>query len=275
MTVGYVATSFDIAAADLAEGLGMAADTPPETTLGSIANGRGLQPLPFVKRVQATVAGLVPVAPVVDVRARRERASDDVLSVLLEYRYPAFALVLLVGAIGVPVPTGFSTVLAGSMAAIGEMNLYLAAATAIGASVVGDAIGYAIGRLADESLLTKWGRWIGYTPRRQARLKRLFARWGGVSVVLTRTLVSPLSSLASLVAGIGRYSFEAFIGFAILGRVLWTIAYLSLGYVIGNNVEAAGTFLGHITGLVLSVGVIAILGSYLLAPFLRSSRAAA
>ncbi len=192
---------------------------------------------------------------------------------LLAYRYPALALLLLVGAIGLPVPTGFSTLLAGSMVAIGEMTWPLAAAVAIGASVSGDVIGYAIGRLADESFLARGGRWIGYSGRRKERMHQIFARWGGLTILMTRTLVSHLSSLASLLAGISRYNFAAFLGFAILGRVLWTAAYLGLGYVIGNNIEAAGTFLQQVTGLVLSVGAMLIAGSYLVMPYLDPSPA--
>jgi membrane protein DedA with SNARE-associated domain len=277
MTLGYVATTYDAPFAELAASLSLPADTPENTTLGSISLSRKILPLRFVEEVQSAVAAIVPDHLPADGGSNQqtitEKRSDDYLSALLAYSYPALALVLLVGAIGLPVPTGFSTLLAGSMVAIGEMSWPLAAAVAVGASVGGDVIGYAIGRLADESFLARAGRWIGYSERRKGRVQHLFAHWGGLTVLLTRTLVSHLSSLASLLAGISRYSFPAFLGYAALGRVIWTAAYLGLGYVIGNNIEAAGTFLQHITGLVLSLGLAVIAGSYLVAPYLASSTA--
>jgi len=272
MTLGYVATTYNAPYGDLAERLQLPADTPESTTLNAIAQSRKIPPLVLVEEVQSAVAVLAPAHPPgTEVLAKEpEKRVDDYLSALLAYRYPALALVLLVGAIGLPVPTGFTTLLAGSMVAIGEMTWPLAATIAVGASVGGDVIGYAVGRLADESFLDRAGRWVGYSGHRRTRVHRLFAEWGGLTVLLTRTLVSHLSSLASLLAGISGYQFAAFLGYATLGRILWTAAYLGLGYVIGNNIEAAGIFLQQVTGLILSLGLALIVGSYLLAPYFRS-----
>ncbi|MCP4385007.1 MAG: DedA family protein [Hyphomicrobiales bacterium] len=268
MTLAYVATTYDAPLPELTTKLSLTTDTPGDTPLGAIAEGRGVSPIAFVEEVQAAVAAVVPgnVQPEEQPTEMEEDPSDDYLSALLAYRYPALALVLLVGAIGLPVPTGFSTLLAGSLVAIGEMDWVTVAAIAVGASLAGDVIGYAIGRLADEKFLDRIGGWIGYSGHRKIRIRRLFTDWGGLTIVLTRTLVSHLSSLASLLAGISHYPFAAFLGFASVGRLIWTAAYLGLGYIIGNNIDAAGTFLEHVTGLVLSLGAVVALGSYLLMP---------
>jgi membrane protein DedA with SNARE-associated domain len=139
----------------------------------------------------------------------------------------------------------------------------------MGASVAGDFIGYEIGRFANERFLVRQGRWIGFTSDRRARVDALFHRWGGMTVFLTRTLVSHLSSIASLLAGISRYRLWAFLVYATVGRALWTAAYFGLGYVIGNDIEAASTFLGHMTGLVLSLGAILAAVSFLFAPLIE------
>jgi membrane protein DedA with SNARE-associated domain len=89
------------------------------------------------------------------------------------------------------------------------------------------------------------------------RVQALFDRWGGVTVLLTRTLVSHLSSVMSLLAGVARYRFASFIAFAFAGRVIWTSAYLGLGYGVGSDIEAASTFLANLSGLVLSLAVLA------------------
>jgi membrane protein DedA with SNARE-associated domain len=179
--------------------------------------------------------------------------TDAILSALLVYGYPALALTLFLGAIGAPVPTGLATTLAGSLAARGQLDWLAAGMIAVIASAVGDVIGYGIGRWLGEGFLERHGRWLGLTPLRRARVQSLFDKWGAVTVLLTRTLVSHLSSVVSLLAGVAGYRFVGFIALALLGRVVWTSAYLGLGYGVGSDIEAASTFLANLTGLLLSL----------------------
>ncbi|HEY6024609.1 MAG TPA: hypothetical protein VIV34_10590, partial [Pseudolabrys sp.] len=71
-----------------------------------------------------------------------------------------------------------------------------------------------------------------------------------------------LSSIVSLLAGIGRYPLPSFLGFALLGRVIWTSAYLGLGFAVGNNIDAASQFLANLSALLITVGVVIILAVY-------------
>jgi len=182
------------------------------------------------------------------------------LSALLVYGYPALAVTLLLGALGLPVPTGLATTLAGSLIARGHMNWLIAAVLAVTASVIGDAIGYGIGRGLGERFLKRRGRWFGYTPARRARVQMLFDRWGGLTVLISRTLVSHLSSIVSLLAGIGRYRPAGFLAFAVAGRIVWASAYLGLGYGIGSDLEAATGFLSNLTGLLVSFAILVVSG---------------
>ena len=51
-----------------------------------------------------------------------------------------------------------------------------------------------------------------------------------------------------------------FLPFAIVGRLIWSSAYLSLGYVFGVAIEAAADFTSSLSGLLVSLVVIAALG---------------
>src|SRR5690606_26514612 len=106
-----------------------------------------------------------------------------------------------------------------------------------------------------DAFIARYGRFVGYTGRNRERVERLFGRWGGATVLLTRTLVSHLSSVASLLAGLSRYALTPFLVWAAAGRIIWTAAYLGLGYFIGNDLGAASGFLTNLTGLVLSVAL--------------------
>jgi membrane-associated protein len=110
--------------------------------------------------------------------------------------------------------------------------------------------------------LTRHGRWIGYNPQRQNRIQALLQRWGGITVIISRTLTSSLSSVVSIFAGMSRYRFLRFMGFALFGRLVWTSAYLGLGYGIGGNIDAASQFLANLSGLVIAVGVLVVSSAY-------------
>ena len=261
MTLRYVADTYRVAPAALTGALALPAETAPDTSLKSLAQRAGASPFDYVRHVQQVLASLLPPNPHAGSLAAGSSggAMDWVISALLEYRYPAFALVLFLGAVGLPLPTGLSAALIGSLVALGQMNWLAASAIAVGASILGDAGGYGIGRLIGDHVLVRHGRWIGYTPKRRERLGALFAGWGGLTILLTRTFASSLSALVNLFAGASRYRMFRFIGFDLAGRLLWTSAYVGLGYVIAGDVEAAAEFLKNLTGLLVSIAAVAAL----------------
>jgi membrane protein DedA with SNARE-associated domain len=264
MTLDHVAATYRVAEDELIARLKLPPDTHRNESLKAIADGRGVSRFDFVRAVQRAVAETVTVAPPAGT-ANGESAgglSDRILSALLIYGYPALALTLLLGAIGLPLPIGVATVLAGSLAALGTLRWEWAAAIAVVASLAGDIIAYGIGRAVSVNFLASHGRWIGYSPQRQDRMQALLQRWGGMTVIVSRTLTSSLSSIVSLLAGIGRYGFARFLSFALVGRLIWTSAYLGLGFGIGNNIDAASQFLANLSGLVIALGVLIVASVY-------------
>lgn len=260
MTLRYVATTFHVPADALAARLNLPSATDLNTTVRTLGEQVGMEPFDYVQRVQKAIAELKPdLSPPAEESGSSAWfgvSTEAILSALLVYGYPALGLTLFLGALGAPVPTGLATTLAGSLAGRGQLYWLTAAGIAIAASAVGDIVGYGIGRWLGKGFIARHGKWLGLTPSRQSRVQALFDRWGGTTVLLTRTLVSHLSSVMSLLAGVARYRFASFIAFALAGRVIWTSAYLGLGYGVGSDIEAASTFLANFSGLVLSLAVL-------------------
>jgi membrane protein DedA with SNARE-associated domain len=256
MTLSYVATHHRVSVTDLVLRLGLPPGTDLDTSLRSLAERSGLSPFDFVRRTQVAVAG---IAPPESAQQEGEKSgwlnwiSDELLSALLIYGYPVMALILLFGAIGLPVPTGLSVTLAGSLAALGRMDWLAAMIIAVGASILGDVVGYGLGRLLGQQFLEHHGRWFGYTAGRHVRVQTLFDQWGAWTILVTRTLASHLSSVLSLLAGLARYRLSVFLVFDTVGRAIWTSAYFGLGYLIGGNLEAATGFLTNLSGLLVSL----------------------
>jgi membrane protein DedA with SNARE-associated domain len=259
MTLRYIAATYRLPEALLINRLGLAAETSADLSIKSLADREGLSPFHYVQRVQQTIADTTPANHAEGARETTgwlQWLEDRFLSALLVYGYPILGLILLFGAIGLPLPTGLSAAIAGSLAALGRMDWVTASIVAITASLLGDMVAYGIGRAASTRFLERWGRWLGYMPRRQARAEVLFERWGGLAVLLTRTLISHLSSVVSLLAGLHRYRILPFIAFALLGRLIWSFAYLGLGYALGGSIEAAAEFLKNLSGLLLSTSML-------------------
>jgi membrane protein DedA with SNARE-associated domain len=257
MTLEYVERTYRISQRELVAALALPPDADPKTSIKALADHARVSPLVYVQKVQ---------------RAIGERAgpndgeredpgwlgaiADRTLTALLVYGYPALGLTLLLGAIGLPLPDGVAATVAGSLAAQGRFNWLWAALLAIVASVAGDAIGYLIGRLLGREMLERRAGWIGFTAARYARVRRLFEQWGSLTVFITRTFVSYLSSVANLFAGVSGYRIEKFIAISAAGRILWTSAYMGLGWAIGADWEAATTFLTNLSLFLLSLTVV-------------------
>jgi membrane protein DedA with SNARE-associated domain len=262
MTLAYVAAAYRMPNSVLIDHLGLPPGTDPNDSLKTVAERAGLSPYAYTQRVQRVIAD---IAPSVRSNGSNETPGwfgaigEQILTALLVYGYSALGLTLLLGAIGLPLPDGIATTVAGSLAAQGRMNWLWAGTITVSASVLGDAIGYGLGRLLNREVLERQGHWFGYTPARRVRVQSLFDRWGGLAVFITRTLMSYLSSVASLLAGISHYRVSKFLAIAFVGRLIWTAAYLGLGYGIGADWEAATSFLTNLSGLVLSL--VLLLGS--------------
>jgi len=258
MTLGYVATTYRVSSANLKAQLGLPSATDPNISLKALAEQAGQTRPLYVQRVQRAIAA---IAPAVATNHANEAPgwlgaiTDQVLTALLVYGYPVLGVTLLLGAIGLPLPDGVITTVSGSLAAQGRMDWAMAAAIVVLASILGDTVGYGLGRLLGRGVLERHGHWFGYTAARHGHVQLLFERWGALTIFITRTFLSYLSSVASLLAGMSRYRVSKFLAIALAGRMMWTAAYLGLGYGIGADWEAAAGFLANLSGLIMALMV--------------------
>ena len=260
MTIDYIAAAYRVPEAALVEHLELAPGTDPKTSLRSLAQQQGVSLLEYVERVQRAIAGIAPNLK--SGGAGKESSwlaatGDAFLAAVLTYGYPALGLTIFLGSFGLPLPHGIAVTVAGSLAAQGRIDWMWAGLATVIASVLGDIAGYGLGRLLDRGVLERRGRWLGYTRERALRANRLFQQWGAWSVLITRTFVSYLGPAVNVLAGAAGYPLTAFLALTVLGRLLWTSAYLGLGYAVGSEPEAATGFLANLSGLLVSLAVLA------------------
>jgi membrane protein DedA with SNARE-associated domain len=124
-------------------------------------------------------------------------------------------------------------------------------AAALGAAA-GDNIGYLLGSRLGRGWLLRHGRRFGITESRVARAETFFARQGPKAVFVGR-FVGFARALVPFVAGASRMSYRRFVVYDALGAVLWTIAFVLLGYAFGASWRLVEQWVGRAT-TILAVG---------------------
>ncbi|MFE5207062.1 DedA family protein [Streptomyces sp. NPDC056600] len=151
------------------------------------------------------------------------------------YGYWAVAGVILVEDFGVPIPGEAILIAAGVFAGAGRLDIVAVALIAFVAAVMGDNIGYLIGRYGGRALVHRWGRYVFLTPERFARAEAFFARHGGKIVTVAR-FVDGLRQVNGIVAGTTGMPWRRFLAFNALGAALWVGLWATLAYAAGDHI---------------------------------------
>ena len=206
---------------------------------------------------------------------------SSLLGVLQAYGYPALWVSIFIAAVGLPLPVSLVLLAAGAFAALGDFNIIALALISISASVVGDNLGYLIGRLwgskvADWLEHSKLGRRF-LKPDSVARSRLYFRKRGGWAIFFSRFLVAALGGVINLLAGTELYPYRYFLLFDISGEMLGTLIPLLLGFAFGVSWDAVGDILGTSSLLVLGLLLVIFLFLRLLryARRVQKTRAAA
>lgn len=178
------------------------------------------------------------------------------LSPLLVYAV-LFALVAGESA-GFPLPGETSLIAAGVLASHrGSVSIVAVIAVAASAAILGDNIGYVLGRRGGRWLLTRKGRWSQARARYLARGEAFFARHGAKAVFLARWLPG-LRVVAAWLAGTHRMPWPSFLVWNALGGLGWAVSVGTVAYLLGQ--AAGGIFRAFgFVGVALVLGVVAAL----------------
>ena len=122
--------------------------------------------------------------------------------------------------------------IAGSLAAIGEMNVHLLALVLVVAAVLGNTCNYEIGRYFGARFFVDEKSKL-LNPRYLDRSHAFFERWGSAAVVLAR-FVPFLRTYVPFVAGMAKMTRPKYIAYTVLGAVAWVGSLVYLGFFFGN-----------------------------------------
>ena len=168
---------------------------------------------------------------------------------------------LLVGGVigiesmGIPVPGEITLVTASLLSVTTKIDPWLVATSASVGAIVGDSIGYLIGRRGGRHLLERVGRRFPkhFGPAHLAKAERAFQRWGVWAVFFGR-FIALLRILAGPLAGALRVPYGKFLVANALGGLTWAFGTVFAIYTVGR---AAEKWLKDFSWIALAIAVVA------------------
>jgi membrane protein DedA with SNARE-associated domain len=172
---------------------------------------------------------------------------------LVHYGYGLVGLVVMLESMGAPLP-GESLLIGTALycATTHKLDIGWVILVAIVGAVMGDNLGYLIGRSLGFRALARWGRHVGLTEERLTLGRYLFRRHGG-KVVFFGRFIAVLRTFAALLAGANRMPWPSFLLWNALGGIGWAGGYTMAAYLLGSQVEKISGPIG------IGFGIVAVL----------------
>jgi membrane protein DedA with SNARE-associated domain len=184
---------------------------------------------------------------------------SSITQLIDNYGLVVVALLICLESLCLPVPGETVLILAAVFAGTHhQLHIVAVVLTAATAAVVGQIIGYLIGRQFGYRLLLRYGGYLRITEERIKLGEYLFLRYGIAIVILAR-FVPVLRSLIGILAGANRMPWLPFLFANVVGALMWTSVVGYLSFLFGSLVHRVGhwiaIFIGVVAVTALVVGI--------------------
>jgi membrane protein DedA with SNARE-associated domain len=170
--------------------------------------------------------------------------------------YPVLFAFVAAESAGALVPGETSLIVAAALASQGRLSLPLVIGVAAGGAILGDNVGYLIGRRGLRRLVDRPGRWAAERRRLVERGEAFFARRGSAAVFFGRWLPG-LRVVTSWLAGADRMPWRRFLFWNALGGISWATTIGLLAYVLGRSASGSLGAIGFVgVGIAVLVYVV-------------------
>jgi membrane protein DedA with SNARE-associated domain len=188
-------------------------------------------------------------------------------SLLATYGYLAVFFFVGIESIGVPVPGETMLITAAIYAGTtGRLSIFWVIVASSAGAIVGDNIGYTIGRTGGYRLVKRYGRYIRLEENR-LRLGQYLFRKHGSKVVFFGRFISVLRIFAAFLAGVNHMHWRRFLVFNAAGGIIWSTIYGTAAYLVGQQLLR----LSGPADLVLAIVGVAVIVAVII--FLRRNEA--
>ena len=174
-------------------------------------------------------------------------------------QYGLIVVFLLIAAesAGVPLPGETALVAAGVFAARGHYSIVTVIVVASAAAIIGDNVGYWLGRKLGRGFLQRYGVVKRFSDRVLPRAERFFDKHGGKAIFLAR-FTAGLRVAGAWIAGFARMPWWRFLLWNAAGGIVWATTVALVAYYFGHAAADAIARYGLIGAAAAAVGVIII-----------------
>lgn len=173
--------------------------------------------------------------------------------------YLVVGLVIGIESMGVPLPGETTLIAAALLASQGDLNVAIVIAAAAAGAIIGDSIGYFIGRKAGRGLFERLGRrFKHFSDDRIVKAEKYFHKYGVWTVFFGR-FVALLRIFAGPMAGMLRMPYPQFLAANAAGGIAWSTTIGIVAFNIGDN---ADRIFGQLSVWALVVIAVAAVGAY-------------
>jgi membrane-associated protein len=134
------------------------------------------------------------------------------------------------------------------------LNVYAMGALLSIAAIVGDTVGYAIGRASGPRIFTREDS-LFFNKKHLYRAHAFYEKHGGKTIVIAR-FMPIVRTFAPIVAGVAEMRYRYFLAYNVIGGVLWVWSMLFTGYFLGRYIPGIDR---HIESVILVVVFLSIL----------------
>jgi membrane protein DedA with SNARE-associated domain len=157
---------------------------------------------------------------------------------LSAWGYLGVFICVFIGNLGVPVPEETVLLTAGFLAGRNILDLEPLYLVAIVSAVSGDCCGFLFGRTGGQRLIERLAHRFEFVRVRYERLQSFFETHGSKAVFMAR-FIAGARFLAGPMAGAARMPFLRFLGWNVLGALIWCSMVITVGYLVGDELERA------------------------------------
>ena len=158
--------------------------------------------------------------------------------------------------IGFFLPGDSLLITAGLVAATGVLNIWWLTVLLSVAAIVGDSVGYAIGRRLGPRLFTR-PKSLLFNPAHIERTRVFYARHGAKTIVIAR-FVPIIRTFAPVVAGVGEMQYRRFVFYNVAGGIGWVVSMTWAGYLLGQAIPNINDHIHIVVAIVIVLSVIPI-----------------
>jgi membrane-associated protein len=158
--------------------------------------------------------------------------------------------------VGFFLPGDSLLITAGLVAATGALNIWTLNLVLSVAAIVGDSVGYAIGKRLGPALFTRPKSRL-FNPKHIERTRLFYERYGAKTIVIAR-FVPIVRTFAPVVAGVGVMEYRRFLTFNVLGGIGWVASMTWAGYLLGHVIPNINRHIHIVVIVVIVLSVIPI-----------------